>query len=111
MARTLCFTQITDDRFDTNIKELLQQRVDKIKELLNIDGVTVTTFPIDEIHFNERTEHCDKGYYKDNPVTYTVPANTQCRCRIEVKKNTCKVTWNDIYKLVNSVKPVRYSFI
>ena len=37
--RTLFFEQITDDRFDSNIKELLEKRIKKIKELLDIEGV------------------------------------------------------------------------
>ena len=31
--RTLYFTQITDDRFDKNIKQLLEERIQKLKEL------------------------------------------------------------------------------
>ena len=30
--RTLYFTQITDDRFDKNIKQLLEKRIEKLKE-------------------------------------------------------------------------------
>lgn len=33
--RTLYFTQITDDRSDKNIKPLLEERIQKLKELLN----------------------------------------------------------------------------
>ena len=34
--RTLYFTQITDDRSDKNIKQLLEERIQKLKELLKI---------------------------------------------------------------------------
>ena len=50
--RTLYFTQITDDRFDKNIKQLLEERTHKIKELLSIDGVEVIVSDIEDIHFN-----------------------------------------------------------
>lgn len=105
MARTLYFEQITDDRFDKDIRSLLEERVDKLRELLIIDGVETTIFPINEIHFNESTE-----YYKDGTVACVIPANNQCRCRFEIKKTTKKVSWADIYRIVNSVKPVPYAF-
>lgn len=89
MARILYFEQITDDRHDADIYNLLEKRVKKIKELLNIEGVEVNTGNIYDVDFG---------------------TNKQCRCKFYIKKNTRKVTWNDIYKLVNSVKPVPYTF-
>lgn len=88
-ARILYFEQITDDRFDENIYNLLDKRVRKIKELLNIDGVEVYTDMIYDVDFG---------------------TNKQCRCKFYVHKHTKKVTWNDIYKIVNSVKAVPYTF-
>ena len=88
-ARILYFEQITDDRFDENIYNLLDKRVRKIKELLNIDGVEVYTSMIYDVDFG---------------------TNKQCRCKFYVHKHTKKVTWNDIYKIVNSVKAVPYTF-
>ena len=32
--RTLYFTQITDDRFDKNIKQLLEKRIEKLKGVI-----------------------------------------------------------------------------
>lgn len=104
--RTLYFTQITDDRFDKNIEQLLEERIQKIKELLSIDGVEVIVSDIESIHFNGHTE-----YWKDGSIAYQTKSNNQCRCRFKVKKTTRKLSWNDIYRLVNSVKPVPYSFI
>lgn len=89
MARMLYFEQITDDRFDTDIYNLLEKRVKQIKELLNIEGVEVITGNIYDVDFG---------------------TNKQCRCKFYVKKNTRKITWNDVYKLVNSVKAVPYTF-
>lgn len=88
--RTLYFEQITDDRFDKDIYNLLENRVEKLKELLNIDGLEVNTSNIYEVDF-------------DN--------NKQCRCEFYIKKNTRKLTWNDIYKIVNSIKSAPYRFI
>ena len=103
--RTLYFTQITDDRFDKNIKQLLEERTQKIKELLSIDGVEVIVSDIEDIHFNGHTE-----YWDDGSIAYQTEPNNQCRCRFQVRKTTRKLSWNDIYRLVNSVKPVPYSF-
>lgn len=58
--RTLYFTQITDDRYDRNIKPLLEEKAQKIKELLNIDGIEVLVSDIENISFG---------------------SNNQCRCR------------------------------
>lgn len=88
--RTLCFEQITDDRFYDDIYNLLEARVKKLKELLNIEGVEVRTDDIYEVNFVK---------------------NKQYRCKFYVTKSTRKVTWNDIFKIVNSVNPVPYHFI
>lgn len=87
--KTLYFEQITDDRFDEDIHTLLENRVKKIKELLAIDGVTVTTGDISNVDFG---------------------TNKQCRCKFYVTKKSNSVTWTDIFKLVNSVKAVPYRF-
>lgn len=105
MGKVLYFEQITDDRFDADIYNLLEKRVAKIKELLDIDGIEVTSFPIEKIHFNEHI-----NYWKDGTIAYISPANNQCRCGFYIKKNTRKISWNDIYRLVNSVKAVSYKF-
>ena len=84
--RTLYFTQITDDRFDKNIKQLLEERAHKIKELLSIDGVEVIVSDIEDIHFNGHTEYCDDG-----SIAYQTASNNQCRCRFQVRKHTRKL--------------------
>ena len=102
--RTLFFEQITDDRFDSNIKELLEKRIKKIKELLDIEGVEVIVSDIRNIHFDEYTE-----YKSDGSIFYQVSPNNQCRCNFQVRKTTRKVIWNDIYGLINSVKATHYT--
>lgn len=79
--RTLYFTQITDDRSDKNIKQLLEERIQKLKELLNIEGIELVVSDIEDIHFDGYTE-----YWKDGTIAYQEPANNQCRCRFQVKK-------------------------
>lgn len=103
--RTLYFIQITDDRFDDDIRNLLEKRVQKIKELLDIDGVEVIISDIKNVYFEGNTV-----YHEDGNVAYQTKPNNQCRCRFRVRKTTRKVTWDDIYDLVNSVKAVPYSF-
>lgn len=103
--RTLYFTQMTDDRFDRNIKSLLEERVREIKKLLNVDGVKVVISDIEDIHFDGHTK-----YREDGSIVYKTEPNNQCRCKFEVIKTTRELSWNDIYKIVNSVKPVPYSF-
>lgn len=103
--RTLCFVQITDDRFDKNIKQLLEERVQKLKELLNIDGVEVAISDIEDIHFDGQAVRREDG-----SIAYWIEPNNQCRCRFQVRKTTRKVSWNDIYDIVNSVKPAVYKF-
>lgn len=88
--RTLCFEQITDDRFYDDIYNLLEARVKKLKKLLNIEGVEVRTDDIYEVNFVK---------------------NKQYRCEFYVTKTTNKVTWNDIFKIINSINPVPYRFI
>lgn len=85
--KKLYFTQITDSRFDENIETLLDERTEKIKSLLNIDGITV---------FSGNKRQIDFG------------TNIQWRIDFIVTKNTRKLSWNDIYRIVNSVKAVPY---
>lgn len=102
MAKKLYFQQITDSRSNENILELLKQRVSTLKELLNIDGLEVHITEPELIEWNNRDwsslikDYVDKHY--------------QYRSSFFVTKNTRKVSWNDIYKIVNSVKAVPYSF-
>jgi len=87
----LTFEQITDNRFDNNILELLQERVKTIFALFkNIEGIEIKCDEIRQVEF-------------DN--------NTQYRCRFYIKKRTRKITWNDIYGMINNVKAVPYHFI
>lgn len=84
----LYFTQITDSRFDDNIKDLLLERVDKIREdLSKLEGVSVKTNNFREIDFSD---------------------NNQYRCDFYVSKEGSKTKWNDVYKTINATKAVPY---
>ena len=48
--KILNFTQITDSRFDENIKDLLQTRVKRLKKLLDLDGIELIVTDIKEVH-------------------------------------------------------------
>lgn len=89
-GRILKFQQITDDRFDKDIKNLLQKRLDELTDKLNIDGVEFSYEEPYEVDFKD---------------------NKQWRADCKVKKTSKDITWNDIYKIVNSVKAVPYKFV
>ena len=95
--RTLTFEQITDGRFDnpSGLLRLLTKRITLIKEKLNIEGVQVTVGEPYEIKW---------------PARKLTPAHSQFRAKFYITKNTRKLTWNDIYRIVNSVKAVPYKF-
>lgn len=95
IERVLTFEQITDDRFANDIEQLLKDRINKISEILNhMEGVQYTHSEIQKVTFNSDSE-----------------SNTQYRCRFYVRKEGRKTTWNDVYKAINSVKAVPYSFV
>lgn len=87
--KTLHFQQITDDRFDDNILDLLNSRIEKIEELLDIEGV--------------------ESVIVTNPRLIYFGDSKQYRSNFYVRKNR-KITWNQIYGIVNSVKAVPYKF-
>lgn len=89
--RTLTFEQIIDSRFDTgNLEQELSERIEKITSMLRSKDVRVIS---DGIY---------KCYFEDN---------YQYRCRFYVVKFGRRITWDDIYEKVNSVKAVPYKFI
>jgi hypothetical protein len=86
--RLLKFTQITDDRFNGN-KNQLEKIVQEIKEKLSLPGIQINITDIREVNFG---------------------TNKQWRADFYINKENPKFTWNDIYKIVNSVKAVSYHF-
>ncbi len=91
--RVLTFEQITDSRFCDNPAELLRDRKRAIiSKLSNLPGITVK-------HEVER--------HIDWPDT----SSEQYRCRFFVEKSGRKITWNDIYRVINSVHPAMYKFL
>lgn len=113
--RILFFEQITDSRF-MDRKEclpMLQERIKKIKELLNIDGVQVN---IGEPYFLEWGNKEDEGklppYHKSNPSNFdTDMYHIQYRAKFWITKDTRKISWDDVMGAINSVKAVPYDFI
>ncbi len=91
MSRTLFFEQVVDVETVNNAKLDLQERINKLAELLNIDGVSFAHDDIRPLGFPE-------GF-------------PQYRVRCYITKSTRKVTWDDIYGIVNSVKACYYKFI
>ena len=95
---TLTFQQITDGRFDDpeRLLELLNERITAIKSKLLIGGVNV------RIGTPYKVEWAARG---------SEPAHNQYRVDFYVTKTTRKITWQDIYRLVNSVKAVPHKFV
>lgn len=91
LINTLTFEQIVDSRFDDISKgeEILNQRRNKIISLCGNDFTVLT----DDIRF------LDWGN-----------GESQYRQKYYIKKNSNNKSWNDLYKIVNSVCPVPYKF-
>ena len=119
MGRTLKFEQITDSRFtpEEECLPILQERIMKIKELLNLDGVSVDIGEPYLIDWTETNREWSIKAAKENPamrdyyLKEAEKSHIQYRANFYVKKKTRKVTWNDIYRLVNTVKAVPYDFL
>lgn len=90
-VRCVTFEQIVDSRFENISKgeQILQDRKDEIIELCG----------------NNFSVYTQRIKFYDWP-----DGETQYRQRYFVRKNNNQVTWNDLYKIVNSVKAVPYDF-
>ena len=90
--RTLMFTQIADSRFDKDLENTINQyKSDIISKLSEIDGVKVHTDKIRDVEFEDGTKQLRQDYF--------------------VQKQNNKVSWNDIYAIINSVNARPYKFI
>lgn len=106
MSRTLYFQQITNDR------ELLKERVRLLKNKLNIEGLKVEIGTPYELDFEEIVStNGAKWVVLADKSTYDVINIKQWRVSFYIQKNTRKLTWNDVYGIVNSVNPVPYKFL
>lgn len=87
--RKLVFEMISDSRFEDYQKEG-RARCAEVKKKLDLDGITLEYDTLRDIEFGDGTKQLRQKFY--------------------VSKNTRKYTWNDIMKLVNSVRAVPYSW-
>lgn len=87
--RILTFSQILDSRFCENNKEEIVKIEQQLKAKLNIEGVKIKSFDIRKIDFGDCTQY-RQDYF--------------------ILKTTRRITWNDIYKIVNSVRATPYTF-
>lgn len=86
--KILCFQQITDSRFDSDLYEELNKRISLITRLINATDSRIVVFEIKSLTFPDGTK--------------------QCRADFRIRKSG-SVTWRDVYKLINSVKAVPYA--
>ena len=90
---TLHFQQIVDSRRKGDSKALLIRRINAIKKKL------------------ERLPDVTVRVSTPRRVVFGLPEpSVQWRADFQVRKGSRKVTWNEIYRVVNSVKAVPYSF-
>ena len=93
--RTLTFALITDSRLDNDYLLHFKHYSDKIiTELNKIEGIELEHYFGRGIEFGEG-EKIIKQYRK----------------RFFVKKNTRKITWNDIMKIINDIKVCAYDWV
>lgn len=97
MSRTLTFNFITDERFNGTKEELIKMDSELKKKIQRY--LSVLNFREEEIR------------ELDWPEREMEPAHKQWRKAYYIQKLNRKITWNDIYKLVNSIKPVPYKFL
>ena len=90
-VRCVTFEQIVDSRFDDISKgeKILNDRKDEIIELCG-DDFSVYTNKIEFLDWGDDESQYRQKYY--------------------IRKNNNDVSWNDLYKIVNSVKAVPYKF-
>ncbi len=98
MARKLYFQQITDSRFmnEEDCLQVLNERIEELKKLLDIENLNITVS-------DPRLLEWGKAEGVEEHIQY--------RADFIIEKKTRKVTWSDIYTIVNSVKAVPYRFI
>jgi len=98
MSRKLYFQQITDSRFmnEEDCLPILNKRIKELKKLLDIENVNVTVSDPMLLEWG-KAEGVDE--------------HIQYRADFVIEKKTRKITWNDIYKIVNSIEAVPYKFI
>lgn len=90
--RTLVFTQIADSRFYDDPELEIKNRIDSLQSQLNsLQGISF-----------ERENLKRMISIGDDDIQY--------RITFYVQKTDKSVIWNDIYKIVNSVKAVPYNF-
>lgn len=95
MARRLTFQYIADSRFNQD-KSYLLKLDEQLKQVLSkYDCLTIEEGQIKEVHFKDNIEGDSKQYRK----------------RYWITKKGRKLTWNDVYKLINSVKAECYEFV
>ena len=92
MSRTLTFQFINDTRFTDTPKQWVKDKTLELENKFNtLHGVELKQEPIREVIFN------------DNVISY--------RKRFYVNKQNRKITWNNIYEVINSISPQPYDFV
>ncbi|WP_137297202.1 hypothetical protein [Psychromonas sp. SP041] len=95
MARALCFEQIVDTRNEGCLEDLVKIKIGIINKLEQFENINITLNDVRELEFNEGAGQM----------------NTSYRQQYQIDKVGRAPTWNEVIKVINSIKAVRYTFI
>ncbi|MEY8151730.1 hypothetical protein AB8344_16640 [Clostridioides difficile] len=112
MGKKLTFTWALDERVknEENITDIkIKEQTDKLNNML-----TELKFKIENELYNVVIDNfyildCN-GCYKDKCGT-NISYSINNRMNITLSKKGRKSTWNDVYKIINSIQAAKYSFI
>lgn len=114
MAKKLCFEWALNEQANC-IDEITQDKINKQKEKLDIMLLALKeklkeTFGVSI--FSYRHIDCNGKYIATNKKDNILPSySVNNRMEIIIEKVGRKTTWNDIYKIVNSIQAPKYNFI
>lgn len=92
--------EITEDKINSQVNKL-NEMLDSLKEkLLLLNGVTIDFTDIKDCNGKYSSKHHDIVDYSVNN-----------RMDIIISKQGRKTTWNDVYKVINTIKAAKYNFI
>jgi len=94
--RRLKFTFITDSRFDKKIYHKIVAMDKQLKELLKHLPVKLEETKIKKLHWKKT-------------ICYDVSTH-QCRKTYYLNKFNRSITWNDVYRTINTIQAPYYEF-
>ncbi len=112
MGKKLSFTWVLDERVSNqeDITEIkIKEQINKLNNMLNELKYKIENELNNVVIDKSYLLNCN-GCYKDKfgtNIVYTV----NNKMNITISKKGKKSTWNDVYKIVNTIQSTKYSFI